>query len=166
MLTKCSQVQPAGDASGDALAIGMQGPGNMVPGLAPPTGCAVAAAHASTAAAAQPGAADALSSVAGLAAWLPPPRRASCIATVRCLASCPATQACMQYCKPVLALGMYVCIRTVYHCLQSHRYHIEQGSLANTLWGWGRGGGGLGAAAGGLPDRASLHVQYCCRQTA
>ena len=86
MLTQCSQVQPAGNASGDALAIGMQGPGHMVPGLAPPTGGAVPTAHAHTAAAAQSGTADTLCSVAGLAACVPPQRRASCIAGAMCLA--------------------------------------------------------------------------------
>ncbi len=110
MLTKCSQVQPAGNASGDALAVGVQGPGHMVPGLPPPTGCAVPTAHADTAAAAQPRTGDALCSVAGLAACLSPQRRASCIARVVCLAVCIAAQTCVQYCRSVLALVMYVCI--------------------------------------------------------
>ena len=87
MLTQCSQVQPAGNASGDALAVGVQGPGHMVPGLPPPTGGAVATAHAHTAAAAQPRTADALCSVTGLAACLPPQRRAPCIAGGMCTAA-------------------------------------------------------------------------------
>ena len=61
-------MQPAGDAGGDALAMGVQGPGYMVPGRPPATARALTTAHTHTAAAPQPGTGNAISRVAGLVA--------------------------------------------------------------------------------------------------
>ena len=76
--TERREVKPARDACGDALAIGVQSPGHMVPGRPPATARALPTSHACTAAAPQPRAVNAICCVAGLTARLPPQRGACC----------------------------------------------------------------------------------------